>query len=192
MRKNTIFDIEEYILRVRSFHGHVAPGVIIGGFMVHSAQGRLPEGVLFDAICETPKCLPDAVQLLTPCTVGNGWLRIVNLGRFALSLYDKHKGSGFRAFLDPKKMERWPEIKAWFFRLRPKAEQDHDRLISQIKESGEKLCSIQTIQVQPGLLGRHGNKKVVVCPLCEEAHPARDSDICPACRGLSPYVVPKF
>jgi formylmethanofuran dehydrogenase subunit E len=83
------FDIEEYLHRVRSFHGHVAPGVVIGGFMVHLAKTNISEGVLFDAISETLACLPDAIQLLTPCTVGNGWLKIINSGRFALSLYDR-------------------------------------------------------------------------------------------------------
>lgn len=29
------------------------------------------------------------MQLLTPCTVGNGWLRIMNFGIYAVSLFDK-------------------------------------------------------------------------------------------------------
>ena len=88
------FDIEEHMRRVKSFHGYPAPGVIIGGFMVHMARVRMPEGVLFNAVCETMSCLPDAVQLCTACTVGNGRLRIINLGRFAVSLYNKYDGNG--------------------------------------------------------------------------------------------------
>ena len=60
-------------------------GVVIGGFMVDMAYKHLPEGVLLDAFCETEKCLPDAIQLLTPCTMGNGWLKVNNIGRFALT-----------------------------------------------------------------------------------------------------------
>jgi len=105
MTKHSSFDIQEFINRVRDFHGYAAPGVIIGGFMVHLAKTHMPAGVLFDAISETPACLPDAIQLLTPCTVGNGWLKIVNLGRFALSLYEKYRGNGVRVFLDPVKLE---------------------------------------------------------------------------------------
>jgi hypothetical protein len=37
---------------------------------------------------------PDAVQILTPCTVGNGWMRILNLGRYAVTLNDKFTGEG--------------------------------------------------------------------------------------------------
>ncbi len=51
---NNCFNIEDYLHRVKSFHGHVAPGVVIGGFMVHLARTKIPEGVLFDAISETP------------------------------------------------------------------------------------------------------------------------------------------
>ncbi len=46
--------------------------------MVDLALKNLPKGEFFDALCETPACLPDAVQLLTPCTVSNGWLKVVN------------------------------------------------------------------------------------------------------------------
>ena len=74
---------QEFVDLVSSFHGYAAPGVIIGGFMVDLAYRYLPEEGLFDALCETPKCLPDAIQLLTPCTLGNGWLTVVNTGRFA-------------------------------------------------------------------------------------------------------------
>ena len=78
------FDFDDFLQQVRSFHGNVAPGVVIGGIMVEMARSHLPEEVLFDAVCETRNCLPDAVQLLTPCSTGNGWLKVVNVGRFAL------------------------------------------------------------------------------------------------------------
>jgi formylmethanofuran dehydrogenase subunit E len=65
---------DEYLARVRKFHGNPAPGLLIGGFMVDMAMRERPEGEFFDVLCETSVCLPDAVQLLTPCTYGNGWL----------------------------------------------------------------------------------------------------------------------
>ena len=94
---------EEFVEMVRAFHGFEAPGVLIGGFMVDYASRHLSEGRLLDALCETPKCLPDAIQLLTPCTLGNGWLTTVKVGRFALTLYDKETGEGVRVFIDPAK-----------------------------------------------------------------------------------------
>ena len=78
------YTFEEFMEKVRAFHGFNAPGLAIGGFMVDLAYRHLPKEGLFDALCETPKCLPDAIQLLTPCTVGNSWLTVINLGRYAL------------------------------------------------------------------------------------------------------------
>jgi formylmethanofuran dehydrogenase subunit E len=191
MDKRPFFDLEEYSHLVQSFHGYTAPGVIIGGFMVNLAKRNLAEGVLFNAICETTVCLPDAIQLLTPCTVGNGWVKIINLGRFALSLYDKDQGNGFRVFLDPKKLDNWPEIKNWFFKLKPKAEQDTELLMAQIKQAGETLSGIHPIRVRPDFLKKEKRGEIVMCPCCQEAYPARDGEVCRGCQGQSPYLVPK-
>jgi formylmethanofuran dehydrogenase subunit E len=189
MDERPFFDLEKYLHLVQSFHGHVAPGVILGGFMVNLAKGHLPEGTLFNAICETSVCLADAIQLLTPCTIGNGWIKIINLGRFALSLYDKDQGSGFRVFLDPKKLDNWPEIKNWFFKLKPKAEQNSKLLMAQIKEAGETLCGIHPIRVRPELLKKEKRGEIVICPCCKEAYPAKDGEVCRGCQGQSPYVL---
>lgn len=184
-----IFDVEKYLSVVQSFHGHVAPGVVIGGFMVHLAKYALPGGVLFNAICETSVCLPDAIQLLTPCTVGNRWVKIINLGRFALSLYDKNQGSGFRVFLDPRKLDNWPEIKSWFFKLKPKAEQNTELLIAHIKEAGATLCGIHPVQIRPELLKKRKRGEITICPCCQEAYPAKDGAVCRGCQGQSPYIL---
>jgi formylmethanofuran dehydrogenase subunit E len=183
------FDIEEFINRVRSFHGHPAPGIIIGGFMVHLAQTQTPEGVLFDAISETSACLPDAIQILTPCTVGNGWLKIVNLGRFALSLYDKYHGDGFRVFLAPDKLEKWPEIKDWFLKLKSRTEQNREDILSQIKKAGVEICGVSPVQIKPEFLKKRDKGKIVICPSCKEAYPLQDGNICLACQGNSPYII---
>jgi len=189
--KKKSFDLEDYIHRVKSFHGHLAPGVIIGGFMVHLALTRMPEGVLFDAISETPACVPDAIQLLTPCTVGNGWLKIINLGRFALSLYDKYQGNGFRVFLDPGKLEKWPDIKEWFLKLKSRSEQSHKDILFQIKKAGVEICGVCPVQIKPEFLKKRDKGKIVICPSCAEAYPLKDGSICLACQGNSPYLLPK-
>jgi formylmethanofuran dehydrogenase subunit E len=192
MMKPQPFDVEKYLHVVESFHGYTAPGVIIGGFMVNLAKRNLTEGTLFNAICETPVCLPDAIQLLTPCTVGNGWLRIMNFGRFALSLFDKDQGNGFRVFLNPEKLDKWPEIKSWFLKVKPKAEQNTELLIAQIKEAGETLCGIHPVQVRPEFLKKQKRGEIVICPCCQEAYPSKDGEVCRGCQGESPYMVPRI
>jgi formylmethanofuran dehydrogenase subunit E len=178
---------QEFLNRLISFHGYPAPGVIVGGIMVDTAKKQIPEGVLFDAICETSSCLPDAVQLLTPCTVGNGWLRVINLGRYALSLYDKYKGNGVRIYLDPKKLEGWDEIKAWFLKLKTKDEQDTERLQEQILKAGRDIYTLHKVQVKPEYLKKRSKGPIAICSVCGEAYPARDGEICLGCQGESPY-----
>ena len=183
------YTFEEYVERVLNFHGFAAPGVLIGGFMVDLAYQHLPKEGLFDAISETPKCLPDAIQLLTPCTVGNGWLIVMNLGRYAMTLYDKQTGEGIRVFLDPKKVEAWSEIKNWFFELKPKKEQDDQLLVKQIKEAGASICSVQHVRVAGRILKRHHRAGFAVCPRCKESYPVGDGALCLACQDATPYLV---
>ena len=183
------YTFEEYVERVRTFHGFAAPGVLIGGFMVDLAYRHLPEEGLFDAISETPKCLPDAIQLLTPCTVGNGWLTVINLGRYAMTLYDKSNGEGVRVFLDPAKIEAWSEIKSWFFKLKPKKEQDDQLLIRQIREAGAGICSVQHVKVAPRLLEKQHRAGFAICPRCKESYPIGDGTLCLGCQGADLYAV---
>ena len=183
------YTFEEYVNLVKSFHGYAAPGVVIGGFMVDLAFKHLPKDGLLDAICETPACLPDAIQLLTPCTIGNGWLKVINMGRFALTLYEKYQGEGIRVFLDPTKIEVWPEIKSWFFKLKLKKEQDSHLLMEQIREAGSNICSIQQVKVKPHLRKKQRRGGFNICPLCKEAYPVDDGEVCRACQGEAPYMV---
>ena len=62
------YTFQEFKRLAENFHGYAAPGLLIGGYMVEMAKARIPEGTLFEAVVETRKCLPDAVQLLTLCS----------------------------------------------------------------------------------------------------------------------------
>jgi len=191
MKNNNIkigrYSFEEYLAAAKSFHGYAAPGVIIGGIMVDFAMEHMPEGVLFNALCETSSCLPDAIQLLTPCTIGNGWLTVRGLGLFALSLYDKYKGNGVRVFLDSGRLENYPEINSWLFKLKPKGEQNKDLLLEQIKEAGRDICGMQKICIASQYLGKHSKGNILSCSKCGEAYPVKDGSICLSCQGKSPY-----
>lgn len=90
------YTFEEFAELAAEVHGYAAPGLLIGGYMVEKAKNALPEGTLFEAVVESAKCLPDAVQLLSLYSIGNQRLRIINLGRYAVSLFDKHTGEGMR------------------------------------------------------------------------------------------------
>jgi formylmethanofuran dehydrogenase subunit E len=185
------YSIEDYMHMIKSFHGHVAPGLIIGGFMVDLAKKNLPDDIFFDAISETSTCLPDAIQLLTPCTIGNGWLKIMDFGRYALSLYEKYTGEGVRVFMDSSKVRDWPEVRDWFFKLKTKKEQDPNRLRDEIIDAGPDMLSIQQIVVDTSFLGKKGKGAIAECPACHEAYPGKDGSLCLACQGNSPYKIDK-
>jgi formylmethanofuran dehydrogenase subunit E len=181
------YSYEEYLHLVKSFHGNLAPGLIIGGVIIDLAMKNLPEGEFFDAVCETPVCLPDAVQILTPCTIGNGWLSIVNFGRFAVTLYEKYSGKGVRVYLDTKKLDAWPEVRDWYLKKKKKNEQDKDLLMAQIKKAGHKLLSVQMVQVEPEKVRRKKMGPVGICPVCGEAYPSKHGEKCLNCQGETPY-----
>jgi formylmethanofuran dehydrogenase subunit E len=181
------YTFEEFVDRVKSFHGFEAIGVIVGGFMVDLAYRYLSTKGLFDAVCETPKCLPDAVQLLTPCTIGNGWLTVVDVGRFALTLYDKETGVGVRVFVDPVKLEAWPELKAWFLKLKTKKEQDSDRMLDEVRRVGAGICGVEHVKVVDRIRQKRHRDGFAICLVCKEAYPATDGPRCLACQGERLY-----
>ncbi|GBC60770.1 trehalose-binding protein [Desulfonema ishimotonii] len=172
---------------IRDFHGYPAPGMVIGVKMVSLAMEHLPKDILFDAISETSSCLPDAVQLLTLCTIGNSWLKIVDLTRYAVTLYDKYNGNGVRVFIDPEKLKAWPEFYTWLYKLRPKKEQDSDRLFDEIRTGGDQVLTVETVRVRPRYLVRHSKGEIGTCPLCGDAYPVAHGVICRGCQGQSPY-----
>jgi formylmethanofuran dehydrogenase subunit E len=179
---------DQYIEKIKAFHGHVAPGMVIGGFMVDLAYRNLPKGDLFDAICETRSCLPDAIQILTPCTVGNGWLKILNLGRYALSLFEKNTGDGIRVFVDREKLLSWPEINTFLFKLKAKNKQDYHLLMEEIERAHTNILSIENVLVDIDLIKSKIQRAFAVCPICGEGYPEDDGLICLGCQGQAPYV----
>lgn len=182
------YSFSEFKELARSFHGYPAPGLLIGGYMVEAVKQKLPEGTLFEAVVETAKCLPDAVQLLTLCSTGNGWMRVTNLGRYAVTLYDKYTYNGWRAAIDLKKIEAYPEIKAWFLKEKTKQEQDKDRLYAEIEAAGDKYLALTPVNVRPQYLKKKPSSPIIICPICHEAYPKNDGAICRGCQGNNPYL----
>ena len=185
------WDHDAFVAVVKDFHGHVAPGVIIGGYMVEMARRTLPEGILYDAVLETVQCLPDAIQLLTPCTVGNGWLKVYHFGIYALSLYDKYTGEGTRVRLNVEALDAYPHVRAWFLKEKPKREQEPELLREEIRTAGMDLLQAAPVRIHPDFLVKKGKGMVRRCPRCGEWYPAVLGDVCRPCQGDGPYLAGK-
>lgn len=182
------YTFEEFKQLAANFHGYAAPGLLLGGYMVELAKARIPAGTLFEAVVETRKCLPDAVQLLTLCSVGNNWMKIHNLGRYAVTLFDKFTGEGVRVCVDAHKLDAWPEMKSWLLKEKPKAEQDEDRLLAEIKQAGDSICRVDAVTMKRRFIGHAHMGPVGICPQCYEPYPMDDGAICRGCQGDAPYV----
>ncbi|MFC1877087.1 FmdE family protein [Thermodesulfobacteriota bacterium] len=188
--KGTCYTFEESMEMARAFHGYPAPGLILGVRMVSLAMQHLPEKILFDAVTETRSCLPDAVQILTLCTVGNNWLKIMDLGRYALALYDKYTGNGVRVSIDSQEVKKWPELFAWLYKTKAKHEQDSEVLYRNIQTAGEHILNTERIAIQPRHLIKISKGTIDTCPGCGEAFPMKHGNICRVCQGETPYRMP--
>jgi len=181
------YSLEQYSTIVKDFHGTFAPWLLAGGFMVDLARKNLPPVDLFDVISETISCLPDAIQLLTPCTIGNGWLRVIDTGRFALTLFEKYGGSGVRVSINTETLEAWPEIKAWFLKLVPKEKQDKPRLLNVLDEARTEIYRVERVQVKREYLKKQKKTHIRLCPRCGEPFRSDAETACLFCTKKQEY-----
>lgn len=181
------YTFDQFKEKAKEFHGFPAPGLMLGAYMVEYAKTLMPEDAVYDAVVETGKCLPDAVQLLTMLSVGNNWMKVVDLGRYALSLYDKQTGAGWRVYVDPAKLKEWPLIESWLLKRVPKKEQDTEALLAQIQTAGHTVCSNQPIQIHSRFLEPAEKRDIVLCPQCGEYYPLQHGNACRGCQGSELY-----
>ena len=174
--------IEECLDTIQQFHGWKAPGLVVGLFMVDLAMARMGKGIEFDAIVESRHCLPDAIQLFTPCTVGNGWLKIVDWDKFALTFYDRHRLTGHRVWLDLEKTRHHPLYHGWFMQTIHKKDFDNNVLLEDIIDAGKSVLS-ETAVAMTDLHRRNKKGAIWVCASCGEAYSADQGARCAVCQG---------
>ncbi|MCX7816312.1 MAG: formylmethanofuran dehydrogenase subunit E family protein [Syntrophales bacterium] len=186
MKELNGFSFEEYLKIVRSFHGHLTPELILGCFMVRLALENFYGSEPYYVICETPYYLPDAIQILTHCTIGNGMMKIIDLGRLAVTFYDRKKGEGIRVFIDTSKISNWPEIYNWYTGKREKIKIP-ESLIQELVTAGASILGLHPVSLKKEYRTEHFSDIFSICPSCREAYPAKDGAQCRACQGNSPY-----
>lgn len=177
---------KDFLNKIEAFHGWKAPGLVLGGFMVDLAQKTMDPGIEADAIVETRHCLPDAIQLFTPCTIGNGWLKILDWDKFALSLYDRRQFNGVRVWLDLEKTQNYPNLYNWFMKRVPKKALPLDVLLETILNAKQSVLSSQPIAVTR-YHQRIKKAEISICPECGEAYKSHQGTPCLACSGDGYY-----
>jgi formylmethanofuran dehydrogenase subunit E len=176
-------DYGHFLIRMEEFHGYRSPGILIGGIMLDVALREHTPTPYLNVVTETIVCLPDAVQLLTPCTIGNGFLQILDWGKFALTGYDRTTLSGVRVWLKNDKLSDYPLIRAWFVRTgQPREKPPFAELAAEILDAGDNLILHRTVTLRRPL---KDSKPVPtgLCPRCGESYPLRYGPACPSCSG---------
>jgi formylmethanofuran dehydrogenase subunit E len=185
-------ELQREVIRLSEFHTYPAPGVLIGAFMVDYALELL--GVTADnklyGVCETPKCLPDALQVMARCTTGNNRLKIVPIGKFAITLNAPTEGESaeaVRVFVDLVKLKKYPIIDLWY--ANSPAYDKHTMkggLQDEIFRAGRKILSFERVRVA---ITAKRKWESVTCPDCGETIPdylARDGR-CGGCGSMNYY-----
>ena len=186
-------ELQKEILRLSEFHTYPAPGVLIGAFMVDWAMellGVTPDRKLY-GVCETPKCLPDALQVTARCTTGNNRLRVVPIGKFAITLNassDDTAADAVRVYVDEKKLKNYPTIDIWY--ANSPAYNKHTmqgKLLEEIFSAGRRILSAEKVRV---FVKKKKKWKSVTCKTCGESVPDYliEGDRCGACGSMNYYV----
>lgn len=184
--------LQQEILRLAEFHTYPAPGVLIGAFMVDYAMELLgvKKGRKLYGVCETPKCLPDALQVLAHITVGNNRLRIVPIGKFAITMNlpcDGPTADAVRVYVDKEKLKLFPTIDIWYANS-PAFDRKtmKGRLFDEIFNAGRKILSTENVRVN---VKPKKKWKSVTCPACGESVPDYliEGDRCGACGSMKYY-----
>jgi formylmethanofuran dehydrogenase subunit E len=178
---------DDFLIRMEEFHGARSPGMLVGSMMLDVALQKLGTVPFLNVVCETVVCLPDAIQILTPCTIGNGFLQILDWGKFALTAYDRKALSGIRTSINQAKLPNYPLIQEWFQRTGgPREKPPFEQLAKEILASRSQLISHEPVRLYSALK----NSKPIptgLCPQCGESYRIDLGETCPACHGDSYY-----
>jgi formylmethanofuran dehydrogenase subunit E len=178
---------DDLIIRMEEFHGYRSPGILLGGMMVEVALRELETTPYLNVVTETVVCLPDAVQLLTPCTIGNGFLQILDWGKFALTGYDRVTLAGLRVWLKYDILMDYPLIYKWFERSTPAKEKpSFEELAADILDTGSDLIAHRAVRLHQTL---KDSQRVMTgrCPDCGESYPLHLGPACSSCQGEAYY-----
>ena len=185
--------LKEDIEKAAELHGDCPPGIPIGVYMVDYALKLLADYNKLKCVVETPRCLADALQVMTPCKLGNPYFKLINYGKYALTLYDRETGEGVRVYVDAGKLDReeYPMLAAWFLRDKsPMGKPDKAKTTQEfITKAGRDILSYQKVNIT--LPPKDKLYPVKFCKLCGESFISEGGDVCEVCAGGGYYVVMK-
>jgi formylmethanofuran dehydrogenase subunit E len=142
------------------------------------------------AVAETSKCAPDALQVVTHATIGNHRLRIIESGRFSITLNrpsSEKEAEGIRVYVDATNIKSYPILNQWYTNDPAfKRVTDKDVIYDDILRGGRRILSWEPVRVK---VPRKGQWESVTCPVCSEVVPdyLLKNGTCLTCAATSYY-----
>jgi formylmethanofuran dehydrogenase subunit E len=95
-------EFEMYINKVGDYHGHVCFGIAMGTKMTLAAMKNLGldpavKNKNLIVYAEIDRCMTDAIQVISGCTLGHRTLKYVDYGKFAATFINLTTGKALRA-----------------------------------------------------------------------------------------------
>ncbi len=171
------------IEKVVSFHGFLTSGALIGIQMLNIARRELDvkDGERIYVTCETKSCMPDPFQILAGATIGNSGLKILDLGKMAVTVNKQApEGAknlkGIRILLDPDKTKDYPKLHAWFLNTE---KLPHVEIVPILLDAGDKVYSWKFVDLEVPV---RQNKRIQCCKKCGEMFVQHDNELlCGSC-----------
>lgn len=181
-----------------NLHGHLAPGIALGLRMSEIALLRLDVkkgDKHLIGISETARCLADAMQAATGCTLGHGNAFVEDYGKLAITIEDARTKRGMRVALkeDAKKFSLL--MNKWMMRLGKLTHEEEEELGMQLLNIDEKYLLIQDVEVNKDQ--NFEKSAISICSKCGESIPLglavlkENKAYCKACNGQGYYKIKK-
>lgn len=99
---------EQDLRKAHEFHGHICQGIVLGSRLARGGLTYLgiedpAKNKDFIVYVEVDRCLSDAVQAITGCSLGKRRLKFVDYGKMAATFIDINTNKGIRIVVDAKK-----------------------------------------------------------------------------------------
>ncbi len=189
--------MDEKIIKLAiDLHGHLAPGIALGLRMSELALSNL--GISrgnkhLIAISETARCLADAMQAATGCTLGHGNAFVEDYGKLSITVGDARTNKGVRVALREYANKHSLLMNKWMMRSGKLAHEEEDELGMQLLGMDEKYFLIQDIRIN--MTQNFHYSDIVRCIGCSEMVPRgltiiRENIIyCKACTDEAYYTL---
>jgi len=175
-------------------HGHLAPGIALGLRMSELALSRLNAkkgDKHLIGISETARCLADAMQAATGCTLGHGNAFIETYGKLAITVGDARTGLGIRVSLKEDASKLSSLMNKWMMRLGKLSREEENELGVQLLNLNEKYFLIQHVEINTSQ--DFEKSAITVCTECGELIPEslsvkrENRAYCKTCSGSAYY-----